>query len=257
LMEEMAQTARVCPPERAAEMVELLLAQARGAADRVLAAAALAPWAEALDEKQFAVMMTAWRESARGEEDRRCVERAAGALLDAGRADWALEAGRFAGDLPSPRRVGRLLPVMARAAHALGDEVLLSEIFAEVVRLPSPGGSQVEAWAEAFVACGRVDWAGELYEAAVRQAGASDTLGAPLVRAWLDFLIRQKRFTEAETLLMATDSLIPPRDQPGLWVSLYRAWGRLGQLPGMAARLHLPDGVRREIEWLAAEDAGE
>jgi hypothetical protein len=147
----------------------------------------------------------------------------------------------------------RLLPIAAIAAAAMKDDSRLRELYAEVVRMPFPGGTLTKEWADAFTQAGRADWARELYDLAAAQMGNTSRPNADLTRAQIEFLIGQKAFEAAETLLLQNyGSFIP--EAAAMIVKLYRAWGRPDHIEEELAKYFLPEGVALEVRFLAGSD---
>lgn len=242
--------AATLPAAAAAEWTAFLLAQTRASPDRMLAGAALCCWAAHWPEGAFDTLLRAWRDAARGEADRRCLEQAAAVLLRAGRAREAWQAASLAGSLPSPRRQGRLLPLMAEAAHALGEEHTLRELFSEVAHQTPPGGARVAEWAAAFEKADRPGLARELLQAALRHAEATDAPNPRLTAEWARFLIRHGEFAAAESFLLAHDYLLT-NELAELLHDLFQAWNRLPSLPAQARRYRLAGGIEKELLWRA------
>ena len=234
----------------AAEWTAFLRVQASGGPDRVLAAAALCAWLAHGEADDFAAALSAWRDAAREDDDRRCLETAAALLLRTGRAQEAWAAAELAGELPTLRRQGRRLPVMVGAARALGEEATLRELFSEVVHQNPPGGERLQEWVTAFEEAGQAAWARELLEAALRQAQQESGPTAEVAVAWTRFLIRQGAFAEAEGFVLAHDYLLT-RELPELLTDLFTAWGRLEELPGQVRRYRLAGGIEKEVLWRA------
>ena len=232
--------------------VRFLRAQVRSGADGVLAAAVLCGWAGHWGEGEEVLgeVLGAWRQGARTEADRRCMEVAAGVLLAGGHAGAAWEAAVVAGELATVRRVGRHLPVMVEAAAAMGREDRIQELFTEVVHMPGVGGDRLADWAAVFEKVGREELAKELWEAGLKQARDTATLTPALAAGWARFLIRQKAFPAAESFLLAHDYLLT-RELPEVLVELFTGWQRLGEMPVQVARYRLASGIEKEVLWRA------
>ena len=146
----------------------------------------------------------------------------------------------------------RLLPIAAVAAAAMKDDSRLRELYAEVVRMPFPGGTLTKEWADAFTQADRADWARELYDLAAAQMGNTSRPNADLTRVQIEFLIGQKAFEAAETLLLQNyGSFIP--ESAAMIVKLYREWGRLDQIEAEMPKYFLPEGVTLEVRFLSKE----
>jgi hypothetical protein len=143
-------------------------------------------------------------------------------------------------------------PILVSVLVALGDETGIHELFARLVREPTPGGIEVVDYAEAFARQGHPELAEELYGLALENL--HDTAGTlpPLVKSYARFLIMHHHFEQAETLLMKdgqglTDGL------PELLVELYQGWNKLDRLEAELVKFHLPDGVREETRFQARQ----
>ncbi len=246
----LAELAAATPAAAAAEWTAFLRAQTASGPDRVLAAAALCAWSAPGSVDGFNAALNAWRDAARNDDDRRCIEQAAVVLLRAGRAKEAWAAAEFAGELSTLRRQGRRLPVMVGAARALGQEHTLRELFSEVVHQSPPGGERLNDWVAAFEQAGRPEWARELFEGALRHAENHTGPEAALSAAWVRFLIRQRAFMEAESFLLAHDFILTGA-LPDLLSELFTAWGRLADLPAQVKRYRLAGGIEKEVLWRA------
>jgi hypothetical protein len=228
--------------------VRLLTAQTRSSTDRTLAAAGLACWAAHLSPNHLPTLTQAWQQTAHSDGDRYCIQQAAIRLLAAGRADWSLTTATLAGELPTLRRQGRLLPVMLEAAHTLNDRHRIQEIFAEVLHMPLPGGSQPQQWAQTLVKIQRPDLARELLQRALTQARATDTLQTALAVHWARFLIAQGEFPAAETFILQHDYLLT-MEIASLLHDLHRAWGCLPDLPAKTKQYQLPKAIEQDLLW--------
>jgi len=140
----------------------------------------------------------------------------------------------------------------AKAAAAMKDEDRLRELYAEVVRMPFPGGNLTKEWADAFTQTGRADWARELYELAADQMEKTSRPNPQLTQAQIEFLIGQQAFEAAEALLLEHyGSFIP--ESAAMIVKLYRAWGRLSRIETEMPKYFLPQGVALEVRFLSKE----
>lgn len=234
--------------EDAQAWVRLLTAQTRSSNDRQLAAAALASWARHLNDSHFSTLIQAWQQTSKNDGDRHCMTQAARHLLTAGRAEWSLTTATLAGELPTLRRHGRLLPIMLEAAHQLTDHHRIQEIFSEILYMPTPGGSQPHRWAEALVQIGRPELARELLHKTLDHARATDTLNTALAVHWARFLINQSDFPAAESFILQHDYLLT-RELATLLHDLHQAWGRLTSLPTQIKKYHLPKAIERDLLW--------
>jgi tetratricopeptide (TPR) repeat protein len=237
-------------PPVAQSWIAVLKTEARGGGDPALAALGLCCLASQWPTSTLPVEVTAaW--SRAQERDRPCVQRAAQALIEAGRAEAAWAACETLRSTPAGVQA-RLLPIAAKAAAAMKDEDRLRELYAEVVRMPFPGGNLTKEWAEAFTQAGRADWARELYELAADQMAKTSRPNPELTRAQIEFLIGQQAFEATEALLLEHyGSFIP--ESAALIVKLYRAWGRLAQIETELPKYFLPEGVALEVRFLSKE----
>lgn len=239
-------------PNRAA-WIRLLRSEARAGADRPLAALALSAFAGDAPESLGDDIAQGWVGVVGS--DRVCMELAAEAMLKAGRAAWAWRACLVLQDQPTLRLDGRKLPLMMRVAHALGDRSLVQELFAEVVRMPFPGGVQTVAWAAALAECGEDALARELYQAALDRLDSTNGTQPDLSAAWTRHLIQQREFEAAETSLMRSIWMLPG-EAPKLLFDLYSAWGRLSDVRAELKKFHLTGGIEKEVLFLAAQALG-
>lgn len=234
-----------------AAWISALRAEARAGADRALASLALTafsrqlPDAGALDE-----LAAAWRLSQ--DPDRVCLDLAAAILLGDGRPEWAWQACKAAAEIPSARLQGRKLPVMAKVAAALGDRHSLSEIFADVIRMPFPGGGQTAEWAQAFEDAGEHGLSREIFETALEVLRQKQQQQPELLKAWIEFLIRQRDFEAAESVLLR-ESYLFVNAAARLVFTLYRDWDRLARLDQELPKFYLPGGVEKEVWFLARQ----
>jgi tetratricopeptide (TPR) repeat protein len=189
------------------------------------------------------------------EGDRICLELGAETLLKNKRAEWAWRACLVLQDQPTLRLDGRKLPLMLRVAHALGDRTIVQEIFAEVVRMPFPGGVQTVAWAQALEESGETALARELYLSALDRLDATNGMQPDLSAAWTRYLIQQREFEAAESYLMHA-LWTQPNEAPKVLFDLYAAWGRLPDLRAELRKFHLPGGIEKEVLFLAAQALG-
>lgn len=190
-----------------------------------------------------------WAWSRGEEKDRPCLQLAAEVLLKAGKARHASLACDAMRVTPSGLQ-SRLLPIAAQIAGALKDEMRLRELYAEVVRMPFPGGTMTKEWAEAFEVAGHKDWARELFSLAAEQMSKTNKPNPALTQSQIEFLIRQHDFEAAESLLMRHYTTFIP-ESAKLIVQLYREWQRLDRLDQEIAKFFLPEGVLHEVKFLA------
>lgn len=233
--------------------ISLLRAEARAGTDRPLAALALCAFAENAPESMGDDISQGWQAVREG--DRICLELGAETLLKKSHASWAWRACLVLQDQPTLRMDGRKLPLMLRVAHALGDRAIVQEIFAEVVRMPFPGGVQTVAWARALEESGEQELARELYLAALDRLDATNGMQPDLSAAWTRHLIQQREFESAESYLMHALWTLP-NEAPKLLFELYAAWGRLSDIRAELRKFHLPGGIEKEVLFLAAQSLG-
>ena len=233
--------------------INLLRAESRAGADRPLATLALCAFAEGAPESLGDDLSQGWMAVREG--DRICLELGAETLLKNKRAEWAWRACLVLQDQPTLRMDGRKLPLMLRVAHALGDRTIVQEIFAEVVRMPFPGGAQTVAWAQALEESGEKALARELYLSALDRLDATNGMQPDLSAAWTRHLIQQREFESAESYLMHA-LWTQPNEAPKVLFELYAAWGRLPDLRAELRKFHLPGGIEKEVLFLAAQALG-
>jgi tetratricopeptide (TPR) repeat protein len=238
-------------PHRAA-WLPILRAEARAGTDRPLAALALSAFAGE-DEPTTLVddLATAWQNLA--DSDRLCIELAAETLLAQNRPTHAQRACQVLQELPSLRLESRIQPLMLRVAHALQDRARVREIFAEIIRMPVPGGGRAStvAWAQALEQCGEKQLARELYQAALHRLEATSTSQPEVTAAWARFLIAEKQHEAAEAFLLREIWQIP-QETAALLHELYQSWGRLPTLQQELPKFHLTRGIEKEILHRAA-----
>lgn len=234
-------------PNRAA-WTALLRAETRAGMDRPLAALGLSAFAKDLPEAAAADFTDGW--SAAREGDHPCLELGAEALLHSGRARWAWHTCQVLKDLPTLRIEGRKRPLMVRAAHAMGDNATVRELFAEILRKSFPGGNQPVEWAQAFALIGERGLARELFQAALDKNDGTQILHTGLSAAWVRFLIEDGAHAQAETFLLRQHWTLP-NDTAALIVELYQSWGKLETLRTELPKYHLPRGIEKETLFLA------
>jgi hypothetical protein len=189
------------------------------------------------------------------EGDRVCLELAAETLMACHRPAWAWQACLGLQDLPSLRLEARKIPLMVRVANALGDRVIVQEIFSEVVRMPFPGGIQTVAWASALEASDQPELARELYLAALARLEATHGMQPELSAAWTRYLIRRQEFATAESYLLK-NLWMSPHESAALLHELYLGWGRLADMKSELHKFHLPSGIEKEALFLANQSLG-
>ncbi len=228
--------------------LQVLRTEARSSHDPSLAALALSACASRIESNGLPPdLKQAWSKTE--EKDRVCLELAAEALLKQGRVDWAMAACDALRATPAGLQA-RLLPLVARVAGAMKEETRLRELYADVVRMPFPGGQKTVEWTAAFEAAGHPDWAKELFELAERQMNRTQKPNPEVLQAYVAFLIRKHDVEAAERLLMRNYYAFIPQTA-GLVVSLYREWGRLDQLDQELPKFYLPSGVEKEVRFQA------
>jgi hypothetical protein len=232
----------------AKDWLTVLRTEARSGNDPALAALALCALSEAWPSTALPDEVAhAWNRNE--EKDRPCIQIAASVLLKHGKPALAAIAGDALRATPSGLQ-SRLLPIAAEIAGAMKDEVRLRELYAEVVRMPFPGGTSTKDWAAALETHGHADWARELFELAREQTVKTNKPNPQLTQAQIEFLIRQRDFEGAESLLAKNYSSFMP-EAAKLIVKLYRDWGRLDQLDHELPKFFLPEGVTKEVKFLA------
>ena len=230
--------------------LSVLRAEARSSNDPALAALALSAVASRFEGPAFPTEFSqAW--SRTEEKDRPCLELAAETLLKQGRSTWAMAACEALRVTPAGLQ-SRTLPVTARVAGAMGDEPRLRELYADIVRMPFPGGQKTVEWASAFESVGHAAWAHELFNLADLQMQKTQKPSPDILQAHIAFLIRQHEFESAEQLLMQHYYGFIPQSA-ALVVNLYRSWGRLDQLDRELPKFYLPLGVEKEVRFLAKQ----
>jgi tetratricopeptide (TPR) repeat protein len=224
---------------RAKGWVETLAALPSGP----LASLGLCAFAPQLDERKAALIPQAWlKTDGNGTPTQRL---AAEELLKHEKAAWA-----HAVAISGRGRALRDSPTMVRVLHALGNQHALQELFAALVRERYPGGNDVVGFCSALAETGHSDMALSLCETALKQQRGMAASHTPLVHRYARLLIEQRRFEQAETLMMREDDALMV-DTASILVDLYRAWNKLDRLPQELAKFHLPDGMRAETEFLA------
>jgi hypothetical protein len=208
-----------------------------------VSALGLSAFGAQLTEQQASLLPSAWLKMyGEGTAAQRL---AAKALLDQGKPAWA-----HAVATSGRGRALRYQPIMVRVLHALGDRHGVDEIFARLVRERFPGGGDVADFCSAFADIGHMDFANRLCELALEQQRGTGMSHTPLVHRFARLLIEQRRFEEAEILVMREDDALTV-DTAQILVELYRNWNKLDRLPQELAKFHLPDGMRSEAEFLA------
>jgi hypothetical protein len=171
-------------------------------------------------------------------------------LRENGKPQWALVVSQAGGHLPVMQS-----PEVIRIHAALGDRHSLHEHYARLVRLSFPGGTQTVEFAQSFVDAGRVDLADELYSLALEHMHGSASYHPRLIEASVRFLITQRRFEQAEAMLLR-DGEGMTRELAEMLVTLYEGWGRLPQISKELVKFNLPDGVLARTLFLASQKAG-
>jgi len=198
-----------------------------------------------LDDKQAETLFAPWTT---GKFDRSTArELAVGMLLKKDRPLWARElavAGRTRGLADSPT----MIPVLA----ALGDRHGMDDLFARLVRMTFPGGSDCVAHATAFAKSGRKELAAELFSLAVDRVRATGISYPNLMESYARFLMGEHRYEEAETLLVQDNDGLG-ENLPKLLVELYQGWNKLDRLEAEMVKFHLPDGLWHEARFLASQ----
>lgn len=232
--------------------IAILRTEARAGADRPLAALALSAFTAKLPEAVHGDFIHAWQKAE--EKDRFCIEAAAEAMLQQGRAAWAWDACAFVAGIPTLREQGRKLPLSVRVAHAMNDEASVQELFNECLRLAFPGGAQTIEWARAFEDSGHAGLAHELFDAALRRLDGTVALQPDLFAAYARFLIRQRDFEAAEAYLMRMNWTMPAESSK-LIFELEQGWGKLSLLDTELPKFQLPGAVKKEILFFKSQTA--
>jgi hypothetical protein len=208
-----------------------------------LATLGLCAFAPQLEEKQAALLPSAWLKA---EGHGTTVQRmAVEELLRHDKAAWA-----HAIAISGRGAALRESPVMVRVFHALGNKHALDELYADLVRQRFPGGGDVVGFCNALADTGHGDLAASLCDLALQQQRAIGISHTPLVHRYARLLIQQRRFEEAETLMMREDDALTV-DTADILVLLYREWNKLDRLPQELAKFHLPDGMLSEAKFRA------
>ena len=236
--------------QNAKSWMTVLRAEARSGSDPGIAALGLCAFAKQWPDNVLPKEITAsWGRA--NEKDRACIEIAARVLLEQDQPVPAWAACSALRLTPSGVQ-SRLIPIAAKVAGALKDEMKLRELYAEIVRMPFPGGTQTKDWAQAFEQTGHADWTRELYDLAEQQLASTGKPNGELTLAHIQFLIAQHHFEAAEDLLLKHyQSFIP--QSAGVIVQLYREWQKLERIEAEIGRYFLPDGVRNEVLFLAGK----
>lgn len=227
-----------------------LRTEAKAGADKPLAALALSVFAKTLPAEARGDFMTAWKKTE--EKDRLCLELAAEAMLEAGKAAWAWDACQVVAAIPTLREQGRKLPLAVRVAHALKDEARVSELFSETLRLPFPGGAQTVEWAKALEETSHPELAQELFSAALNRLDGTAALQPDLFAAYARFLMRQRNFDAAEVFVMRMNWAMPA-ESAKLIFELYQSWGRQGNIEAELPKFRLPGAVMKEVLFLSRQ----
>jgi|JI6StandDraft_1071083.scaffolds.fasta_scaffold00356_4 tetratricopeptide (TPR) repeat protein len=236
-----------------AAWLPILRTETRAGTDKPLAALALSAFAKDAPASMADDLARGWQSVI--DSDRICLELAAEMLLKKERPGLAWQACLVMQDLPSMRLDSRKQPLMLRVAHALGDRSIVQELFAEVVRMPMPGGSQTVAWAQALQDCDELGLARELYQTALDRLDATNSTQPDLIAAWARFLIAQKDYEAAETCLLR-DVWMLPNEAAAVLFELYAGWGRLADIQQELRKFHLTAGIEKEVVYRAAKALG-
>lgn len=228
----------------------LLKAEAGSGPDTHLAAAALAPFAVHMTGNTLPDEFSRVWKTAR-DKDRVCMLLTASTFLTQGRHDWAWAACQALRTTPSGLG-SRLVPLSVEVAGAQKDVAQVQELFKEATRLQLAGGWQTAEWTRAFERIGRADLARELFNLALEGISPTFAPSSELVQENIAFLLRQKDYDAAEHLLQKHYSAFIPKAAP-LIVSLYKDWGRLGQITQELPKYFLPFGLEKEVLFLAKQ----
>jgi hypothetical protein len=146
-------------------------------------------------------------------------------------------------------------PDAVRGLAALGDELALREVFAGLVRMTFPGGADTVEFAETFAATKHEGLAEELYSLALRRMEATAQHHPALVKSYGRFLVAQRRFEQAETMLLRHNAGVT-LGLAEILADLYRGWNRGAQIEAELAKFHLPGAVRAEAVYQMRKGAG-
>lgn len=231
----------------------ILRAETRAGTDRPLSALALSAFAAGAPASFADDLALGWQNVSDG--DRLCIELAAELLLQKERPGLAWQACLVMQDLPSMRLDSRKQPLMLRVAHALRDRVIVQELFAEIVRMPVPGGSQTIAWAKTLEECGESGLARELFTTALDRLQSTSSMQPDLTAAWVRFLIQRREYETAETCLRHHVWTMP-NEAAAVLFDLYAAWGRLADIQQELRKFHLTGGIEKDVIVRAARALG-
>ena len=217
------------------------------AAKEAMAALTLSVFAKGLDENDALSLGRPWDKT-------RDPQRAAQlltieTLLEQGRPALAYQVA-IAGSHPQVMES----PTMVKVLAALKDRYRMDELFSRKIRQNFPGGGEVVGLAEAFAKAGRIDLADELYAKRLDHLHATNGAFPQFIESYARLLIGQRRFEQAETLLLKENDGMTA-GLPKLLVDLYRGWGRLERMGQELTKFQLPIGVEAEAKFLASRPA--
>lgn len=233
--------------EKADSWSEALQIEMQRGGDRIAAAMA----ASAFPQTSLETILAAWKSLIR--DDAACLELATQQLCQAGRFDDAWAVCRHYQHLAAEMDgVQRWWPEMVRVAAARKDYPSVMDLFSEALRLPFESPEEASSWVLAFEEAEQPEMAEELLEA---YRDRLETRGEPAVfifADWARFLIRQKRFEEAETFLLYRHGMIPDEASEVL-LDLYTAWSKLDGIEEELPKFHLASGIQKELLFLARQ----
>mgnify|MGYP003669399512 CR=1 FL=1 len=238
LMAWMADEARSTQSEAWSEALQV---EMRQGGDRVVAAMA----ATAFSETPIDAILSVWTSIT--PDDATCLEIAARHLWEGDRFEDAWQVCRRYQHLAAEMDgVKRWWPLMVTIAASRKDRATIMDLFTEALRLPFDGAEDAAAWTVAFEKAGHPDMAEALLNACRDRL---ETRGEPAVYIfpdWARFLIRQRRFEEAETFLLNRLSMIPS-DAANILLELYTAWSKLDVIGKELPKFHLASGIEKEL----------
>ena len=207
------------------------------------AALGLCAFSKALDSKDLPLMSAVWAKTKDTLHTAQTLS--VETLLTQGKPQWA-----YAMALEGENQGIKESPLMVKILAAMKDRHGINELFAKVVRLSFPGGGQSVQMAEVFAEVGRKDLAEELYALALEQVRSTATNYPKLIESYTLYLISERRFEQAETLLLKENAGLTT-GLAKMLVDLYQGWGRMGQIDRELEKFHLPIGVLSEARYLA------
>lgn len=211
------------------------------------ASLALATLATRLEERHVPRIAQPWRDKAdivAAVSQKLAVE----TLLKQKRPTWALAVATTGDSL-------RDAPIFSAVYQGLGDKHALQEFFAKLIRMTYPGGNDTIGHVEALDGCGRTDLALALAATALDRTHSRGESHPELVLVYAGLLTRERKFEQAETLLLKEHEGMGEELAEAL-ATLYRAWNKLDRLPAELAKFQLPDGLLQETLFLGKTQTG-